>query len=393
MQQIDIKSIRKLRFPAGNILQIGAVYKGVERAFAKDNLFTLFAVPVLLPDNEIEWKTPLSGTITRFDLLNTNEQTELERILIDQVQQIMDLAENDAQLQEKIKKWIEIPRKEEDIYRVDQRAVLTRWGFIDETAVKGKGEISYLLKTKKYLLYIQARYEDHSPVPNIEIAYTYKGRSESIITDDEGNGIISGIAEGESLEVSATHNDEEQSKGFKVFEDTSCKLIFPKKQDMRFQVHYADSEEVAANEKFTVNYLEDVCETISDQEGRFQLKNVKVGLLISIVHSKNWKLNPDEVTCESTKQEYSISLTIPPPIVFKKKIRIYYELTNEPLQGAKVLVKIGEKKEEHISDEEGFITLQSENEPLSENILLDIKAKKPSGGRISFFHQFFRKKK
>lgn len=374
MQTITTKNISKLRFPPGNVQQIAAIYKGIEKAFRQNDLNTLFAVPVLKPDNEMEWRTPLEGKIQRYDALSGNEQAEVDRLLVEKVNRLLQVAKADPSFQAKIRKWLEIPAKEQDVFLVGNHVVLTSWGFISFHDVVPPGTISKLLKTKKHQLHVRARYEDDTPVVELSIAYATAKRKDQVVTDERGNAIIQGLPDGSDVRINATHNQEEKFEEFTITEDVTCKLLFPKLQDITVTVIDSNTGQPVTGESFKVvtDKLEGVF--ITDEEGSILLENIRVGQAVSLTHQEGLLTAPASFDCEPEVLLYTIKLTVPVPEVFEKKIKIFYEPTGKAMPGARVTVTANVETTEHVTDTEGFITLQSENAPITGQVKLEIEA-------------------
>lgn len=387
MQKIATKSCLKLRFSAGNIQQIRPIYKGIERAFSKDDLYTLFAEPKILPEDEIEWVSALEGPVVRYDQLTTKDQVKAESILVNHVQQMLALSKNDPDLQIKLKKWIEIPNKEQDIYLVDNKVVLTRWGFIDQNAARGNGEISYLLKRKVWTLSLLSRFDDDDVLPELEIDYTLKGKKDKITTNNSGLAVIPGIVDGETIQLSASYKDQTIEKEVQVTEESSCKLIFNKIFDLSFQVYFEETKEKATDQNFSLNFGSKRVEAQTNEHGELFLKSIRPETVITMVHGEGWSLTPDQFTCKEDQTLFKAYLTIPPPEIFEKKIRVYYERTKEPLPGATVKVTRGHKVEEYQSDDEGFIVIRTENEPIEGDITIEVEAPVPASGKRTWFQK------
>ncbi len=120
----DMQNIKPLSSLGGEVNQ---KYHRIRELFRENNDYLMFAEPLKTSENQIKWQTKTDNEIRNYNDLSEDEQNIVREKLKTQAKNLYN--QTDKKIEKYLDSFLQIPSIY-DIYLVDDRVVLTNWGFV-----------------------------------------------------------------------------------------------------------------------------------------------------------------------------------------------------------------------------------------------------------------------
>lgn len=353
--------------PAENIKR----YTQLKKLLEYNDIYRLFAEPIISPGNKIAWNTEYEGVIEAFAKLNEEDKQFYLPILKHQVNKIyktINKITDDINQREEIIKLVdsclEIPTYD-DIYLIQNKNgeinfCLVNWGFILDTFNAPEGLIKNLIPVKVADVYIKVIKGNNKIASNQEIYVKINNQEKKLITDNEGKITLNDIPLYSVIEIYTIINDEENNKkAFTVDDDLNITYNIEKekqkKQEVTIQI-LDNKEALVPNFPLKISYedVEFISET--DKDGKLYIGELYVDTEVTCSYIYNNKiLQTEKFTVLENKNIYFLRFS-PNRMAGDVKIRIIDE-NRQPIPFATISVKIDNYVQTLTADENGEVVL------------------------------------
>ena len=374
-RKLGSSNLTNKKYLFGSREQAHERYHQLKKVFLQNNDYMFFAEPVFSASRDrIDWFTEIEGQFLNFNNLTLQDKGELKNLVSRQTNYLLSLVKsyNNPQLENLVKTCLEIP-EENDIFVVrtpsgEKRIVLTMWGFINDIPGSDKGIIGHILSLRVPMKFF-LKYHDNQPATDIGVLFRIDNEERTIHSNYEGIIQIENVKIDLEIEaVPQTPNSELAVYKFRCVENGIYEIVLFKYVEILLHVVGSVSGKPKANERFVISIAGEKKEFVTNEDGKIVVPKVLTGKEFHISHiDKNGNhLSIKTFTASETNREHFITIheevvEIPPVIVetppeYKMRIKVI-DPKNNIVPGSEVEVVFKDKKERHITGEDGCIVI------------------------------------
>ncbi len=284
MQIISTSKGRNLRPVSSSSGRIISKYRRIKELFSMDKNHLTFCEPDEISADEIVWQTFLDGEKKRYIELDEEGQRYVRAKLKSQVNRLYKIVQDNT-AKKYLDLFLQIPSLE-DIYLVDDRVILSNWGFLDDKFNAKRNIIKKLLRG--VILSLKIIDDKSEVIQDLKVEIFSNNESEIFMTNSEGYIQLVDVVKNSlvKIEIDLSDNskfeDDKIQKEIEIMElDTEItitlkkkkiKNIFKKNAKVTFTIYDKESGKVVENAQIILNSTFDNDKQITDERGKASLK-------------------------------------------------------------------------------------------------------------------------
>ena len=370
MNIIATKIISDIRYLMGSSITAHNMYRQIKATFPNSNVYKIFAEPIVLEDGKkIAWASPYEGSAINFQHLSEEDKSLAQDILSSEIGKLISEIKkfDNNEVIDFIYKCIEIPDLN-DIYIVNsadgKHAVITQWGFVNDTPGAEKGLLNKFINIKKIPMRFSVVYNDDlSAAPFEDIIFEIDKKQQSAKSDENGIIELEKIKENAFVKAYEASDSEKQNiQNFTCYENGNYTIKVTPKGDMNIIVTDQNSIPQPAVE-FVFEFDSRKENAVSGPDGRIVLKRLKNSTHVAAYQpsESGAKNNLNNFIYERSKGEYRIviqveELKIEEPKTHNMRFKVIDE-KNNIIKNADVIVKYNGITKTLKTDSEGYVEL------------------------------------
>lgn len=371
MNQIVTKELIDVRYALGSSETAKSRYNQIKGTFPEGHEYRIFAEPIILSEgNKISWVTEYDGAIINYSQLSEEEQSKAKDMLSEQMKRLFKAAKGfeDNSLVDFLYKCIEIPDLN-DIYivrkGVEDKVVITQWGFMKDTPGAEKGLLERIINAKKIPMVFNVVYiDDESPAVGAEVHFENQDKKQIHKSNEQAQITLPEIKVDSFVKAYEMDGEEEVNiHKFTCYEYGKYLIKVTRKVDMKFKV-VDSNEKVLSNETFHFKWNEEKETLTTDENGYMILPGIKLETEIKVYQEiEDKEENVNRFICEKDKNEYLIVIQIEEPVVEEPKVyNMKFKVVDDDgdiVPNAEVTVKFNGQTKTLRTDELGFAVLEN----------------------------------
>ena len=354
----------------GSSITAHNMYRQIKATFPNSNVYKIFAEPIVLEDGKkIAWASPYEGSAINFQHLSEEDKSLAQDILSSEIGKLISEIKkfDNNEVIDFIYKCIEIPDLN-DIYIVNsadgKHAVITQWGFVNDTPGAEKGLLNKFINIKKIPMRFSVVYNDDlSAAPFEDIIFEIDKKQQSAKSDENGIIELEKIKENAFVKAYEASDSEKQNiQNFTCYENGNYTIKVTPKGDMNIIVTDQNSIPQPAVE-FVFEFDSRKENAVSGPDGRIVLKRLKNSTHVAAYQpsESGAKNNLNNFIYERSKGEYRIviqveELKIEEPKTHNMRFKVIDE-KNNIIKNADVIVKYNGITKTLKTDSEGYVEL------------------------------------
>ena len=369
MNVIATKVISDIRYLMGSAITAPNMYRQIKAAFPDSDVYKIFAEPIILEDGrKIAWSSAFEGGAANYNMLSDEDKSLAQDILSNEISRLVNATKQfgSQETTDFIHKCIEIPNLN-DIYIVssngEKHAVITQWGFVNDTPGAEKGILNKFINIKKIPMKFKVVYsDDMTAAPFEDIVFDIAGKTQSAKSDEDGIIVLEKIKENAFVKAFEAADPDKKIQTFTCYQDGNYTIKVTPKGNMTFVVTDQNNNRLP-NISFTFEYSGQIIGMTSDSEGKIVLQRVKNSTPVAAYQPSETgaKNNLNNFIFNRLTPEYRIvieveTLQVEEPKTRNMRFKVIDE-KNNVIKNAEVTVKYAGVTKTLKTDAEGYAEL------------------------------------